>query len=596
MQPTDYSTRHQQYLAQADALRDRYNRLSIVRLVLFLVAAGAIAWAFGTLPWLGLLLTVAFLVGFSRFVGYHQGIKRQQEHVARLAEVNARELRYLAHDYAEYESGAAYLDPLHPYVPDLDVLGPYSIFQYINRAGTTIGRARLAAWLSAPVDVATIDARQAATRELAPRLEWRQHLQAHGLTAEDRPEHLDLLASWLAQPNFVANSRTYRILLWLILPWMLIGFTTLFFTHWVVFVGFLILPGLIIRQTLDRVTDTHERTAQVAGTLRHYAGLVALIDEATFEADWLRERQQHFRVAGSKSAAQELRRLDYLVRQLNVRYNPFAIILNLFTLWDLQQISRLERWKNRHRDHLSRWFDALADIEAMNSFATLHYNHPSWAFPELTDATELQAIGLGHPLLPTEGRITNDLTMPTAGHLKLLTGSNMAGKSTFLRTVGINIVLACVGAPVCAERLRLPLLQVRTSMRTQDALHESTSSFFAELKRLKTIIDAVEAGENTFFLLDEILKGTNSNDRHTGSRALIRQLIQSGGGGIIATHDLELGDMAAQAEGRVENVRMEVEVRDGELIFDYKLKPGVSQSFNATQLMRRMGIRIPDDA
>ena len=596
MQPTDYSTRHQQYLAQADALRDRYNRLSIVRLVLFLVAAGAIAWAFGTLPWLGLLLTVAFLVGFSRFVGYHQGIKRQQEHVARLAEVNARELRYLAHDYAEYESGAAYLDPLHPYVPDLDVLGPYSIFQYINRAGTTIGRARLAAWLSAPVDVATIDARQAATRELAPRLEWRQHLQAHGLTAEDRPEHLDLLASWLAQPNFVANSRTYRILLWLILPWMLIGFTTLFFTHWVVFVGFLILPGLIIRQTLDRVTDTHERTAQVAGTLRHYAGLVALIDEATFEADWLRERQQHFRVAGSKSAAQELRRLDYLVRQLNVRYNPFAIILNLFTLWDLQQIYRLERWKNRHRDHLARWFDALADIEAMNSFATLHYNHPSWAFPELTEATELRAIGLGHPLLPAEGRVTNDLTMPTAGHLKLLTGSNMAGKSTFLRTVGINIVLACVGAPVCAERLRLPLLQVRTSMRTQDALHESTSSFFAELKRLKTIIDAVEAGENTFFLLDEILKGTNSNDRHTGSRALIRQLIQSGGGGIIATHDLELGDMATRAEGRVENVRMEVEVRDGELIFDYKLKPGVSQSFNATQLMRRMGIRIPDDA
>jgi DNA mismatch repair ATPase MutS len=268
------------------------------------------------------------------------------------------------------------------------------------------------------------------------------------------------------------------------------------------------------------------------------------------------------------------------------------MILNIATLWDLKYIWQLEKWKAEQKEFLPKWFDSLAEFEAILSLSTLYYNNPDWVFPTIQDDSNVIAKELGHPLISAQKRICNNIDIPTKGHIKLVTGSNMAGKSTFLRTVGLNIVLAMCGAPVCAKEMTLPSLKVYSSMRTQDALHESTSSFYAELKRLKFIIEAVESEGNIFFLLDEILKGTNSNDRHTGSKALIRQLIKSKGSGIIATHDLELGNLEVQSEGAIENLRMEVEIKDDKLFFDYKLKKGVSESFNATLLMKNMGIRI----
>ena len=296
-----------------------------------------------------------------------------------------------------------------------------------------------------------------------------------------------------------------------------------------------------------------------------------------------------------------IRRLSYIIRQLNVRYNAFSFIFNIFGLWELQYVYRLEQWKAAVQGHLPRWFEAMASFEALSSLGNIHHNNPEWAFPAITNGAVVEAEELGHPLLHRDKRVCNEIHLPTNGHIKLITGSNMAGKSTFLRTVGLNMVLAMAGAPVCARSMALPPLQVYTSMRTQDALQESTSSFYAELKRLKFIIEAVEDTADhqppqlqAFFLLDEILKGTNSNDRHTGSKALIRQLIRSRGSGIIATHDLELGQLEAEANGTIENLRIEVEIQDGELHFDYKLKKGVSQSFNATLLMKRMGIKIEE--
>ena len=263
----------------------------------------------------------------------------------------------------------------------------------------------------------------------------------------------------------------------------------------------------------------------------------------------------------------------------------------------MQQAYRIDKWKATHKEQLPHWFEALAEIEALVSLGNLALNNPDWCQPEIQEQREFVANELGHPLIAADKRVSNTIQMPTQGHMHLLTGSNMAGKSTWLRTVGINIVLALAGAPVCAKNMKLPLLQVYTSMRTQDALHESTSSFYAELKRLKFIIEAVEDPAKTdgipvFFLLDEILKGTNSRDRHTGAKALIRQLIASRGAGLIATHDLELGALEAEADGRIENWAIEVDIRDGQLFFDYKLKRGVSQSFNATLLMQQMGIKI----
>ena len=278
-----------------------------------------------------------------------------------------------------------------------------------------------------------------------------------------------------------------------------------------------------------------------------------------------------------------------------MRYNFFAIFLNILVLWDIQWVSRLERWKKEHHSNLANWFVSLNEFDALISLSTLAYNKPDWTFPTIHENATLKGIELGHPLIPSKELISNDFMMPTNEHIKLVTGSNMAGKSTFLRTVAINIVLALSGSKVCAKEMSLPHLDVYTSMRTTDALHENTSSFYAELKRLKIILDAVDRKEQVYFLLDEILKGTNSKDRHTGSKALIEQLIKSGGAGIIATHDLELSILESKYDGNLENLCMEVEVNNDELTFDYKLKKGVSKSFNATTLMRNMGIKISKD-
>ena len=266
-------------------------------------------------------------------------------------------------------------------------------------------------------------------------------------------------------------------------------------------------------------------------------------------------------------------------------------------VWDFQQACLLDRWKSKHKNDLPKWFEALAEMEALISLGNLSFNNQDWTFPEITEQKQLKAERLGHPLLQKEKCVTNSAKMPTKGHIHLITGSNMAGKSTWLRTIGINIVLALSGSPICGKSFSIPPLQVYTSMRTQDALHESTSGFFAELKRLKFIIDAVEDptktdGRPVFFILDEILKGTNSRDRHTGAKALIQQLIKSAGAGLIATHDLELAALEKEADGQIENWAMEVEVENGKLHFDYTLKKGVSQSFNATLLMQQMGIKI----
>jgi DNA mismatch repair ATPase MutS len=292
-----------------------------------------------------------------------------------------------------------------------------------------------------------------------------------------------------------------------------------------------------------------------------------------------------------------LRRLSYLISQLDVRYNPFVIILEIGGLWSLHWLRKLDQWRAEHRAELPAWLAVLAETDTLVSWATLRYNCPEWTDPEFTDQPIVEATGLGHPLLPANGRVTNDFSLGTDGHIHLITGSNMAGKSTWLRTVGINLILANAGSSVCARHLRLrPNLEVWTSMRTQDDLSESTSSFYAELKRLKAIIEAVsDPGQQVFFLLDEILKGTNSRDRHTGSRALIRQLIRERGAGIIATHDLELAALESEPGSRVENYAMEVQTDGDQLTFDYKLHPGVCQSFNATALMARMGIDIPED-
>ena len=479
-----------------------------------------------------------------------------------------------------------------PYAIDLDIFGEHSFYQYCNRTTTATGSERLAEYLQELTTLEEIKMRHEAIKELKDRLDLRQHFQAFGLSTEDSPEHLKNLKHWLKEPPFMINNKVYQIALYIVPIFSFLGaYLWLFHLPWFLALLFFLPAGFILKKTLDQVNLTHLQTTHAEKTLAFYSRLIAHIEQEEFTSKKLQGLRSIF-VKNDQKASTRLSRLSYIIQQLNVRYNAFVLIINLFGLWDLHWVLKLEKWKASQKEDLPIWFDTLAELEAVLSLATLYYNNPDWTFPTISEQPLIDGTDLAHPLIPRKGRIPNDTHIPTGGHIKLVTGSNMAGKSTFLRTVGLNIVLAMSGAPVCAKKLTLPITQVYTSMRTQDALHESTSSFYAELKRLKMIIEAIELRTNAFFLLDEILKGTNSNDRHTGSKALIRQLINSQGSGIIATHDLELGQLEAISNGSVENLCIEVEVKGEELIFDYKIKPGVSKSFNATQLMRNMGIKV----
>lgn len=589
-----YTDRKASFAATAAALQKKYNYFSIIRLLTFFAAIGLGIYLFAEYWPIAIGYTIVFLIAFYRFMLWHMKIKEAEVHHSNLANINDYELSALDYETMQFGSGELFTNPEHPYSFDLDIYGDHSFFQFCNRTSTAIGSQRLARYLGKTATIEEIKARQKAVKELSEKLDWRQHFQAFGLQTQDELKHIDLLKKWLEDEPYVSNSAFYKAMLYFVPVWMLgAALMFIYVQPWQLSLLFLLLPGWIMRKTVERVNKTHLRTTHAEKTLAFYAKLIAHVEPETFESKKLKQIHQAF-AHQDHSASKSIARLSYIIGQLNMRYNAFAALFNITVLWDLQWVYRLELWKTEQKAHLPKWFEALAELEALISLSTILYNNPDWTFPEVGDYPHFHAHELGHPLISPKKRICNDVNIPTNGHIKLITGSNMAGKSTFLRTVGLNIVLALAGAAVCAKRLELPVLQVYTSMRTQDALHENTSSFFAELKRLKFIIEAVEQGANIFFLLDEILKGTNSRDRHTGSKALIKQLIEHKGAGIIATHDLELGELEAQYGGALENLRIEVEIQDGQLHFDYKLKKGVSESFNATILMQQMGIRIDE--
>lgn len=589
----DYQERVAQFISISTKQRTQYNRLSLVRLLVFIAAIFLSILIFSKVNiWACFVFILIFLFAFGRFIFWHREILEQSKHNKFMSLINEEEVAAMSFQFQQFDDGERFIDVHHSYVVDMDIFGSHSLFQYFNRTATVIGAEQLATYLSTVASKEEILLRQKAVKELSAQLDWRQHFQAHGKVTTDNAQHLVLLDNWLSDAPFVNNNRWLKIALVFVPIWMIVGLSLSFYhASWLLAIFFILLPNFIINKTKDRVKETHNRTTHAGEILSFYAQLIKHIEGASFHATKLTALQQYF-FENNLRASIQIKRLSYIIRQLNVRYNFFATFFNLIGLWDLFWVRKLEQWKSDCKDNLPQWFEGLKEFEALLSLATIHHNNPDWTFPVITETQRLEGKHLSHPLIPTGGRVGNDFKMPTKGHIKLITGSNMAGKSTFLRTVGVNIILAMAGSAVCAKALSLPLLRVYSSMRTQDALHESTSSFYAELKRLKLIIEAVESNENVLFLLDEILKGTNSRDRHTGSRALIEQMIKSKGAGLIATHDLELGDMEASSEGTIENLCMEVAVENGVLQFDYQLKKGISQSFNATILMKEMGIDI----
>ena len=378
---------------------------------------------------------------------------------------------------------------------------------------------------------------------------------------------------------------------------------------------FLLVYAAIAYIISKKVSPIHQQLSKMVAELDVLSDSMQLIEKAQFTSPLLQQLQAQYQQQKSKSlnehnhinvrgfllsskqkskSSYELNQLKKILERLDLRYNPVVFIpLDIFLLWDLQQVLALEKWKKHNEQNVIQWFDVLGNFEALNSLSTLCFNHPGWSFPLIHDKHFfIEGKQTGHPLISKSKRVVNDISIDKNGELMLVTGSNMAGKSTYLRSVGINIVLTMAGAPVCADRFILSPVQLISSMRIADNLEESTSTFYAELKKLKTIIDKVNKGEKIFILLDEILRGTNSFDRHIGSIALIKQLIRHNAAGIIATHDVELAKMQETWPANILNYHFDVKVNNEELYFDYLLKPGICTSLNASILMKKIGIEL----
>jgi DNA mismatch repair ATPase MutS len=317
------------------------------------------------------------------------------------------------------------------------------------------------------------------------------------------------------------------------------------------------------------------------------------VEQASFNSTYLQQLQEQFKQEHQKASAR-LKALKRILERLDLRFNFVVFIpLDVLLQWDLQQAVALEKWKQRNHRHVLTWFTALGEFEALSSLATLSFNHPGWSFPVIKEEYfHIKGKEIAHPLIPASRRVANFISIDNSGEVMLVTGSNMAGKSTYLRSIGINVVLAMAGGPVCAKELCLSPVQLISSMRIADNLEESTSTFYAELKKLKTVIDKVNRKEPVFILLDEILRGTNSLDRHTGSVALVKQLIKHKAPAIIATHDVELAKIKNEYPQNILNYHFDVQVSNEELYFDYKLKEGICSSLNASILMKKIGIEL----
>jgi hypothetical protein len=403
------------------------------------------------------------------------------------------------------------------------------------------------------------------------------------------------LEKWMQEPNVFSAFKPSKWLRYL-LPGIIITVVLFYIFDQVgdtVFYITLLIFAVIAYQINKVVSPIHQQLSKVADELSTLSSSIFRIEEEKFESPLLKKWQSVFLQKNSRASA-DILRIKKILDKLDLRYNlVLSLPLNLLLLWNLQQILDLEKWKESEQNNINDWFDTLANFEALNSFGVLYFNEPEWIFPEIhAEYFSIEGKEIGHPLIPEEKRVNNYIDIPSNAELMLVTGSNMAGKSTYLRSIGVNVVLAMAGAPVCARYFSVSHVQLMTSMRITDNLEESTSTFYAELKKLKTIIEKVNAEEKVFILLDEILRGTNSLDRHTGSKALIKQLIKKKTAAIIATHDLELANLKEDFFQNILNYHFDVQVSNDELYFDYRLKPGICNSLNASILMKKIGIEI----
>lgn len=509
------------------------------------------------------------------------------------------------------DPGTDFVDDHHPYAGDFDLFGRGSLFELISVAVTPAGRRRLAAWLKEPSrDADEIRARQAAVLELRENVDLREDvaIEAAEISREVESAKLD---GWGAMES-VRLSPVERfaaaVLPAVTVPLLLITLPSLIakligMTHPEASMGAIanvpLTPlvvlifgtAILARRLHPRVEPVVAAVERAEPALALLAGVLARIERESFASE--RMRALHDRLRGSDfPASREIEKLRKLVALLDARRNQFFAPFAALLLWTVHVALAIDRWRVRSGSRIGDWIEAVAEIEALSSIASFSLEHPSYAMPEIVaPGPHFDAGDLGHPLIPADRRVTNSIQLNETLRLLVVSGSNMSGKSTMMRSVGIAAVLAMAGAPVCARSLRLSTMQVGASIRIADSLQENASRFYAEILRIRQVLEMSTRGP-LLYLLDEVLAGTNSHDRRIGAEAIVKGLVERGAIGLVSTHDLALAQIADSLAPRAANVHFEDHIEDGKVVFDYRMRPGVVTKSNALELMRSVGIEV----
>jgi len=587
-----YQERRDARAGTVAALSRRERRLSQARLATFAIGIAAAVWVLGppdgSPAWI-----LPPVVAFMGLVLWHDRVIGARDRAQRSVAFYERGLARLEDRWAgSGEDGSRFLEAEHLYAADLDVFGPGSLFQLLCTARTRTGEDTLGAWLGAPAAPEEVRARQVAIRELRDRVDLREEL---ALLGDDVRAGLDpeLLLAWAKdQPvGFPTGARPAALALVAALALAAVGWI------WgdmgaLPFTAVLLLQGAFAARLRERVRRVLQRLGRPTRDLRLLAALLARIEQERFDSPRLAALRSLLDVEGeppSRRVAVLVRRVELLEARQNQLFAPVAALL----LWTTQVAIAIEGWRRRSGGEIPAWLLVVGEFEALCALAAHAFEHPRDPFPELVaDGPCYRGEGLGHPLLPEARCVRNDLSLDDSLRLLVVSGSNMSGKSTWLRTIGTNAVLAFAGAPVRARRLELSPLALGTSLRIADSLQGGASRFYAEITRIRDIVARAASEPPMLFLLDEILNGTNSHDRRIGAAAVVRGLLERGAIGLVTTHDLALARIAEELAPRARNVHFEDQLEAGEMRFDYRLRDGVVARSNALALMRAVGLEV----
>jgi len=590
------------YLDEAASLRLKIGKekkvllmIGFLRLITFTGGLILTYLSFQLSIYTGFAALVLFVLLFVLLIRSDSLHSSRRIYLENLVRINSDEAKALDGDFSMFNDGSPFIRKDHDFTYDADIFGPSSLFQFLCRTCTGYGSRVLADWLSDPYSVsASMDMRQETIKEISGKDQWRKSFLATGMNTELDQRQISGFTAWLSGEEHMLTTPYRKWIMWLLPALNLVSlvFVIIGLISYVVLIIFFLTSLLFVLKDLKKTSSIHGELTGRYRFINSLGNLLDMIDSEPFESSLINSMKTG--VTGTdKSAVKALRELGRIINSFDSRLNIIAgFMLNGLLLWDLHCVRRLEKWKITYREQFPLWLKMIGRIDAFISLGNYTYNNRECSFPVISsDGTPVfKAIRLGHPLIHEKDRICNDFELDVMGKICMVTGANMAGKSTFLRCVAVNYILAMTGAPVCAEELRFIPLKLFTSMRTTDSLSTNESYFYAELKRLGLLKLKLQEGEPVFFLLDEILKGTNSEDKSQGSKMFIDKLIGTGGTGLIATHDLSLGKLEENHPGRIINKCIEVEI-DGEKInFDYILRNGIARNRNAVLLMKQLGI------